>query len=246
MRATPRKTPPTMQSTPNFDRVLEQLFSTLVSGDRRGTRDIVDAVYAAGIPAETIAKDLYWPILESIAAMYRKDQITTLSHHYATRLLRMLVDQAQARFAPQALRGRRIAMFCGPNETEELAGQLVADLLEADGYEVTFAGGGVANDEIREELGQREPDTLLIFASSAKDAPFIRELIDEVRGSGAFDRLQIVVGGGVFNRAPGLAEEIGADVWANTPRELLEKLVTESTARNVRWAKSSRRSRSAA
>ena len=235
-----------MQSTPNFDRVLEQLFSSLVSGDRRGTREIVDAVYAAGIPAETIAKDIYWPILESIAAMYRKDQLTTLSHHYATRLLRMLVDQAQARFTQQAPRGRRIAMFCGPNETEELAGQLVADLLEADGYEVAFAGGGVANDEIREELGQREPDTLLLFASSAKDAPFIRELIDEVRGSGAFDRLQIVVGGGVFNRAPGLAEEIGADVWANAPRELLEKLVTESTARNERWAKSSRRSRHAA
>ena len=37
-------------STPNFDRVLEQLFTTLVSGDRRGTRDIVDAVYAAGLP----------------------------------------------------------------------------------------------------------------------------------------------------------------------------------------------------
>ena len=233
-------------STPNFDRVLEQLFTTLVSGDRRGTRDIVDAVYAAGIPAETIAKDIYWPLLESIAAMYRKDQITTLSHHYATRLLRSLVDQAQARFEMKAPRGRRISMFCGPNETEELAGQLVADLLEADGYDITFAGGGVANDEIREEVGQRESDTLLIFASSAKDAPFIRELIDEVRGSGAFDNLQIVVGGGVFNRAPGLAEEIGADVSANSPRELLEKLVSESAARNERWVKSTRRSRSAA
>jgi hypothetical protein len=58
--------------------------------------------------------------------------------------------------------------------------------------------------------------------------------------------LQIVVGGGVFNRAPGLAEEIGADVSANSPRELLEKLVSESAARNERWVKSTRRSRSAA
>ena len=92
--------------------------------------------------------------------------------------LRMMVDQAQARYTTSESRNRRIALFCGPNETEELAGQMVADLLEADGYEVTFAGGGVANDEIREEIGQREPDVLLLFASSAKDAPSIRELID--------------------------------------------------------------------
>jgi len=235
-----------MNSTLNFDRVLEQLFSTLVSGDRRGTREIVDAVYASGIPAETVSKDIFWPILESISALYRKDQLTTLSHHYATRLLRALVDQAQSRYTNKAARGKRIAMFCGPNETEELAGQLVADLLEADGYEVTFAGGGVANDEIRGELGERAPDTLLLFASSAKDAPFIRELIDQIREIGARNDMQIVVGGGIFNRAPGLAEEIGADVSATSPRDLLEKLVSESSSRNERWAKSTRRSRSAA
>lgn len=236
-----------MNATPNFDRVFEQLFSHLVSGDRRAARTVVDAVYESGVRAETVAKDLYWPMLDSIATLFRKDQLTTLSHHYASRLLRMLVDQAQARYENAAPRGRRIAMFCGPSETEELAGQMVADLLEADGYEVTFAGGGVANDEIREELGQREPDVLLLFASSAKDAPFIRELIDDVRGNGAYSELQIVVGGGIFNRAPGLAEEIGADVSASSPRDLLEKLVAEKGARNERWAKPARRqNRSAA
>ena len=32
----------------------------------------------------------------------------------------------------------------------------------------------------------------------------------------------IVVGGGVFNRAYGLAEEIGADLWAGDPLELVQ------------------------
>ncbi len=224
-----------MNSIPNIDRVSEQLFSYLVSGERRAARELVDALYSAGIAPETISKDLYWPLLDNIAMMFRKDQITTLSHHYATRMLRMLVDQAQARYTMAPARNRRIALFCGPNETEELAGQMVADLLESDGYEVTFAGGGVANDEIREELGQREPDVLLLFASSAKDAPFIRELIDSIRQHGAHESMQIAVGGGIFNRAPGLAEEIGADVSANSPRDLLENLVSEAGARNARW-----------
>ena len=37
--------------------------------------------------------------------------------------------------------------------------------------------------------------------------------------------MQIVVGGGVFSRAPGLAEEIGADLWATGPEDLMEQLV---------------------
>jgi methanogenic corrinoid protein MtbC1 len=226
----------TMNAIPNIDRVSEQLFSYLVSGERRAARELVDALYNAGIAPETVAKDLFWPLLDNIAIMYRKDQITTLSHHYATRMLRMLVDQAQARYTNSSSRSKRIALFCGPNETEELAGQMVADLLEADGYEVTFAGGGVANDEIREEIGQREPDVLLLFASSAKDAPFIRELIDTIRENGGHPDMQIVVGGGIFNRAPGLAEEIGADVCAASPSDLLEKLVSERKVRNDRFS----------
>ncbi len=233
-------------STPNFERVTEQLFAHLISGDRRGARDVMDAVYATGIAAETVSKDLFWPVLESVTTLFRQDRMSVLAHQYATRILRMLVDQAQSRYTTSPTRNRRIAMFCGQTEAEELSGQLVADLLEADGYEITFAGGGVANDEIRGELGERTPDALLLFASSAKDAPFVRELIDQVRENGAFPDMQIVVGGGIFNRAPGLAEEIGADVSASSPRDLLNKLITESEARNERWPKSKGMKRNAA
>jgi methanogenic corrinoid protein MtbC1 len=236
----PKASPDMSQNTNparNFDRVTEQLFSLLVTGERRAARQIVDAIYDAGIAAETVSKEIFWPLLENVTALYRQDRITTLSYQYASRLLRMLVDQAQARYENQGLRGKRVAMFCGQTESEELAGQMVADLLEADGYEVSFAGGGVANDEIRAELGEREPDILLMFASSAKDAPSIRGLIDDIRENGAYTGMQIVVGGGIFNRAPGLAEEIGADVCASSPRDLLEKLVSESGARNERFAR---------
>ena len=124
-----------MNSIPNIDRVTEQLFSHLVSGERRAARDIAETLYAAGIAPETVSKDLFWPLLDQISKMFRKDQITVLSHQYATRILRMLVDQAQARYTMAPARNRRISLFCGPNETEELAGQMVADLLEALGIE---------------------------------------------------------------------------------------------------------------
>ena len=63
-----------------------------------------------------------------------------------------------------------------------------------------------------------------MFASAPSDAPNIRVLIDHIREVDACPEMQIVVGGGVFNRAEGLAEEIGADLWATTPQELIQVL----------------------
>jgi methanogenic corrinoid protein MtbC1 len=104
------------------------------------------------------------------------------------------------------------------------------DLLEASGYEVFFAGAGVANDEVLEELRQTKAGTLLLWASAAQDAPAIRALIDQIREIGGHPNLRIVCGGGVFNRALGLAEEIGADVSATTPAALVAAINSKATA----------------
>ncbi|MDZ4755411.1 MAG: cobalamin-dependent protein [Phycisphaerae bacterium] len=230
----------------NFEATLEQLFGNLVSGDRIAARALVNDLYDSGISAETVSRDLFWPALEMVHTLHRNDQITILAHNYATRLLRMLVDQAQSRYTQKARRNRKICLFCGANEPEELAGQLVADLCEADGYDLMFAGSGVANDEILAEVGQHEPDVLLLFASTNRDAPNIRMLIDTVREVNACPRMQIVVGGGIFNRAPGLAEEIGADLSATSPSDLLEKLIEDKDTRSSRARVVKLRTRAAA
>jgi methanogenic corrinoid protein MtbC1 len=214
----------------NAEVIVERLFQALICGDRTLARQIVTEA-SSGIAPEELTSELYWPVLEMINTLYRSDQLTALAHHYATRLLRALVDQVQARYTQHERRGKRIIMFSGPAESDEMAGQLVADLVEADGYEVFYAGGGIANDEILAEVGEHRPDILLMFASAPSDAPNIRQLIDTIRGINACPNMQIVVGGGVFNRAPGLAEEIGADLWARSPQELITKLTSGQNRR---------------
>lgn len=210
---------------------IERLFHALITGNRTEARQIMTETREAGMTAEDAAHGLFWPVLEMITQLYRADQLTTLAEHYATRLLRTLIDQAQAEYEQKSHRGRKVLMFSGHSEADELAGQLVSDLVEADGYEVFFGGGGVANDEILAEFGEHRPDVLLMFASAPSDAPNIRHLLDTIRNIGANPQTQIVVGGGVFNRAEGLAEEIGADLWAKTPQELIGKLAEQADRR---------------
>lgn len=201
----------------NVELALERLLQLSVSGDRVATRTFIEQVQLHGYSAMQLSNELYWPTMQTIFRMWRQDQLTMLAHHYSTRILRMLVDQAQAGYEQAPRNGRTILCVCGGNESEDLAGQLCSDLLEANGYEIFFAAGGVANDELLFEIGQRRPDAVVVFAASASDAPKIRGLIDTVRNMQVNPGMPIICGGGVFARAPGLAEEIGADATADDP-----------------------------
>ncbi len=215
----------------NNDTFNERLFPLLITGDRPSARAVIAEAIGDGWTAEDVARDGFWPVLDSITTLFRQDQLTTLAHHYATRLLRSLVDQVQAGYQQGASRDRSVLLFCGPSEADDLAAQIVADLCEADGFTVRFGGGGVAADEILAEVQDRKPDVLMLFSSSAADAPHVRGIIDTISEIGAVPNLQVVVGGGIFNRVEGLAEEIGADLWGSTPSEIITRMVEEPERR---------------
>ena len=149
----------------NSETFIEKLFPLLITGDRKSARQCVAEAIGSGWTAEEISENGFWPILESIQTLYRSDQMTSVAHHYATRLLRSLVDQVQAGYHKQQTNGKSILMFCGPSEGDDLAAQIVADLCEADGWQVKFGGGGVAADEILAETNEYKPNALCMFSS---------------------------------------------------------------------------------
>ncbi len=201
--------------------ILERFFTSLISGDRPGSREVIDTLIDADCPASSILSELFWPTLEHIQNLHRNDQMEAIAFHFATRLMRSLVDQMQLRL-PQANRRDQLAVILtGLEESEEIGGQMVADLLEADGYDVFYMGGGVAEDEVVQKLGDLNAHKLVIFGAVASTVPFTRLLIDRLHSIGACTELQVCVGGGIFNRAEGLAEEIGADLWAKNPQDLV-------------------------
>ena len=97
------------------------------------------------------------------------------------------------------------------------------------GFTVSFAGGGVANDEVLARAG-REPDVLLMFSMPRATCRASGNSSTRSARSGASRRCagwRSVAG---VQPAEGPAEEIGADVWAGSPL----KLGALSSVRNVR------------
>ncbi len=214
----------------NQEVLVERLFESLVNGDRAGARAVVQQSIAQKVTAESLLTEVFWPTHEMIERLFKADQMTTIAYHLSTRLLRMLVDQTAGLLSLGTPNGKTVFAACGPSQGEELACQMACDLLESQGFEVTFAGGGIPGDELLAQVQERHPSYLVLFASAASDLPDIRSVIDSLREIAACPETTIVVGGGVFNRAEGLAEEIGAHLSVGSPSELVEMLLDGQTA----------------
>jgi MerR family transcriptional regulator, light-induced transcriptional regulator len=201
---------------------LQRYLESLLKGDRRGCRMVIEESLQSGVPANCVYMDIVWPVMAEIDNLYRGDKINSAQESMATRINRTLIDQLQNKLPRRTARNKRIVICSGPLESGELGAQMAADLFESDGWEVRFLGGGVSNDDILTFVHDYQPDVLLIYGATPKCAPEIRQLIDTVRNVNAWPNMKIMLSGGVFNRAEGLWEEIGADLFAATAAEAVE------------------------
>jgi len=200
-------------------------FNHLISGERREARAVLDRALEDGVlTGESAITDLCWPVLEQMQALHRDDQLSRLAFQLATRLMLHLLPRLQRWMTQHPARGTTVLVCTGDDMSEEVAGQMLTELLEAHGYQVYFCGGDVPRDEIVAHVARVNADVLVVFGATPRTVPATRLLISQLYEIGACPRLQVAVGGGVFNRAEGWAETLGADLWAADPGQLVKTL----------------------
>jgi methanogenic corrinoid protein MtbC1 len=198
---------------------LARYLEPLLRGDRKACRAVIEEILQSGVPANSVYVHVIWPIMIEIERLLRTDKITKTQEHLATRINRTIVDQLQNKLPRRHEKNKKIVICCAANELQELGAQMMVDLFECNGWEVRFLGGGLTNDDILAFVNNYAPDILLIYGTAPKQAPEIRQLIDTIKTVNAWPHLRIMVSGGLFNRAEGLWEEIGADLFAATLNE---------------------------
>jgi methylmalonyl-CoA mutase cobalamin-binding subunit len=175
-----------------------------------------------------------WPALLGIESIAASDEISVFQHHYALSTLRGMIEQASGGFGHRLARGETIMIVSGPDEGNECAGEMLATLLESDGYQVFFTRGIASSDEVVAEMARLSPDSVVVFSASADDLPWIRSLTDRLADWPSTNRPSVIVGGGIFARVPGLAQELGAGMIADDPVAVTKMLgKTHYTAQQV-------------
>jgi methanogenic corrinoid protein MtbC1 len=222
------------------EKVIARYLKSLLTGDRNECRVVIEEVLRSGVPAHQVYMDIIWPIMTEIDKLYRDDQIDSAQEAFASRINRTIVNQLQNKLPRRADKQKRVVIVTAKSDKAELGGQMMNDLFESDGWETRFLGGTAGNDDVMTFIHGYAPDILLLYGFNGEDAPAVRTLIDTIRGVNAFPQMRIMLSGGVFSRAEGLWEEIGADLYAETAAEavMIAQAPPEKVPTPVRTIKS--------
>ncbi len=221
------------------DHILERYLKALLSGDRMQCRTVIEETLQSGVPAHKVYIDIIWPIMVEIDKLYRQDRIDSAQEAFASRINRTIVNQLQNKLPRRPGKNKRVVVVTARTEQAELGGQMINDLFESDGWETRFLGGSVSHDDILSFIHGYAPDILLLYGFNGQDAPTVRMLIDSIRNVNAFPQMRIMLSGGVFSRAEGLWEEVGADLYADTAAEavMMAQMPAEQLPKPLRTIK---------
>lgn len=195
----------------------------LLAGDYASCLQIAESVLAEDQGQELLYMGLIQPVMYDIGRLWEQDKISAAEEHLATSVVGRVLAALYAKI-PQAgtIRGKAV-VSSAPNEYHELGARMLADLLEADGWDVLFLGANTPAEELLSLLSKTQPRFLALSLTMPFGLDKVAGIISRIRANPELGGIKVMVGGAAFNMDPGLWCQIGADAWAENPRAAIEQ-----------------------
>ena len=168
---------------------------------RRPPRGSLTPPRRTGDDVRSVYLEVLQPALYEIGRRWEEAEISIAQEHLATATTQSLMARLAERLdAGTDRRGRTRLVACAEGELHSLGGRMVADFLDADGWDVLFVGALSPVGALAEMAAERGVDVVALSASLSERLP---EVAAAVRALRALDpRPLIAVGGQAFAGDP--------------------------------------------
>jgi len=167
---------------------------------------------------------LIQPTQYEVGAMWERGRISVATEHLATATNTFVALTAYAPFARVTAGGPRAVVACTQGEYHELGARLTADLLECDGWDVTFLGTTMPVRDLLEAIGERKPQVVGLSAALTQHLGSVKTLVASIRGEFGGSCPPIVVGGNAFRDSAEVWQLVDADAYAPDASRAVELL----------------------
>jgi methanogenic corrinoid protein MtbC1 len=195
----------------------------LLARDSARARGTVEAALERGTPVPDLYLGVLAPALQEVGHRWAMGEINVAEEHYATAVAQSILDGLSRRLHREPRDGRLAVVTGTPGEQHALGPRMVADFLEADGWEVILLVPGAPAQDLVALVEHEQPDLVALSTATASVLDGVADIL------GALRRLQprplIVAGGQLWTASTGAtALELGADHVQQDPRTLVAEL----------------------
>ena len=183
----------------------------ILRGQRQAACNIVTEAARAGHPVVDVYVGVLQESLYEVGRLWEGNRITVATEHMATAIVQFVLAQLYP-LIPTPPEKRGNAVITGvEGESHQVGANMVADVLEAGGWNVRFLGTNVPHAGVLRAIEEHQADLVGISATMLFNLPKVRRLVSDVREKFAGRPPRILIGGGAFRSLPSPAESVGAD-----------------------------------
>ncbi|MFW5936838.1 MAG: cobalamin B12-binding domain-containing protein [Desulfosalsimonas sp.] len=200
---------------PEWKSTFDAFIRALLAADRKACTDLAArSVISAGGLVDFYL-NVVQPAMYTVGNMWENGEISVATEHLASALVNRMMSMQyieMMRFLP-ADKGN-VVVTAAPNEFHEIGATMVANALEAEGWDVSYLGANTPTEDLLGFVSSGNIDILAISASLPFNLEAIGSVIKHIRSWPESAQPKIMLGGLVFLDHPGLAEKLGADATA--------------------------------
>ncbi|MCF8026113.1 MAG: cobalamin-dependent protein [Desulfobacteraceae bacterium] len=228
-----RPSPLRQAPAPQWKQTFDALVQALLAGDRRACKDLAARSVISAGDLGAFYLNVVQPAMYTVGNMWENGEISVATEHLASALVnRMMSMQYIELMQPPAADKGKVVVTAAPNEFHEIGATMVANALEAEGWEVSYLGANTPPEDLLGFVSSGNIDILAISASLPFNLEAIGSLIKHIRSWPQNAQPKIMLGGLVFLDHPELAEKLGADATAKDCKQAVELAETWQKKQN--------------
>lgn len=182
----------------------------ILKGQRKAAITIVSEALREGHPVLDIYVEVFQESLYQVGRSWELNELTVAEEHMATAITQYVIAQNYAQLPTPGSRRGNLVLTGVVGESHQVGANMVADVLESQGYDVRFLGTNMPNSGILQEIEKHRADLLGISATMLFNIPAVIRLVEDVRARFGSRAPRIVLGGAAFRSLPSLSAELGA------------------------------------
>lgn len=194
---------------------MQQIFTTLLlNADHSGCLKLVDTSVNTPTELRHFYEHIVRHSLYTVGELWERNQISVAEEHLSTAIVGRVMSFLYGRFTGTPQTKGTAIVSSAPNEFHEVGARMVADILELDGWDVTYLGANTPPEELLRLLIRKQPFLLALSVATPFNLYKARIVIDAIRSVPDIARLRILLGGLAFRNVPQMWHEFGADGYA--------------------------------
>ncbi|MCC6485028.1 MAG: corrinoid protein [Armatimonadetes bacterium] len=193
---------------------LQPLYDSVLIGDAKTTRSIVEQALAEGVGPQQLLDDYMIPAMDEVGRRFEANEyfvpellISARAMKGALEILRPLLADSGSQTIG------RVIVGTVRGDLHDIGKNLVAAMLEGGGFEVVDLGVDVPPEKFIESIGETNADIIAMSALLTTTMPGMKTTIEALESAGIRNNVKVIIGGAPVTQR--YADEIGADGFSD-------------------------------